>query len=133
MGTVARAHLPGEDLVQGQVLQSGAHLRGDHLPLVVAPARGLGQCTAHGNHHGSGVEAEQHGVARQRRLDPGRHLLRTGVLVQTGEGGVDVRERLVGLEEEVAVDGDLGQPVVVDGEVRDHQLPAEDLVLSVCS
>ena len=52
-------------------------------------------------------------------------------LRQPGERPVDLRQRLVGFEEEVAAERDVGEGAVHDVEVHHHELAARDLVLAV--
>src|SRR5690606_23049740 len=76
-------------------------------------------------------EPEQDGTRRQGRGDGGGEGLRVRGDGQPGEGRVDEREGVVGLEEEVAGEAHVGEPAVAHLQVDDDELAAGDLELSV--
>ena len=101
------------------------------LPLVIGPARGVGHRPPHRHRDRLGGEPEHHGVGAQAGCDRRRDLLRIGCRGQTFERGVEVVERLVGLQEEVARDADVAEQPRLDVEVDDHELATGHLVFTV--
>jgi hypothetical protein len=123
--------LLGENLVEGHLhdgVDGGAL---DELPLVVAPAGRLLEGSTHGGGHGLRGEPEEEGIGGERPPDgvgDGRGIR---IRRQADEGCVDVVERAVGLEEEVACDSDVGKPSVDHLEVDDDELAARNFELAV--
>ena len=124
-------HLPGEHLVQGHGQRDRHRLRPDDLPLVVPPRGRLAEGPTHGRGDREGVHAEQLGLGSQTPLDglPDDAVL--GVRGQPGHRRVEVLERLIRLEEEVAVDARGRDPAVREAQVRRDQLAADHLVFTV--
>ena len=101
------------------------------LPVEVLPAGSRDQRAAHRRADRLRGEAEQLGPLRQgapnRRGDGGR--IRLGR--EPVDGGVDVVERRVGLEEEIACEMESADAAVDHLEVDDDELSAGDLVFAV--
>ncbi len=98
---------------------------------VVGPAGGAPQRAADGDRDGTGVEAHHGhrdaedalcGGPGQVGVDAGSEFADGRVRAQPAQRAVDQRQRLVGVEEEVAADPDLGQAIL--GRRKGRRLPA---------
>jgi hypothetical protein len=124
--------LTRDDLVEGDM--HGRVQRGsvDELECEVVPGHRPAEGTPHGDADALGGEAEgmdvravEDGGGRRRQVSHGRRRRKAGQCrVQVGQG-------LVGFEEEVPGQADLGQAVVAHLQVDDDELASGDLVLTV--
>ena len=121
----------GEDFVQCHVQVRGQHCGGNDVPVVVGPGRGLGQCPARGDGYCVRGEPEHHRVRGQRGLHGCGDLRRRRAFREPLQRRVDVQQRLIRFEEEIAADGDTGEGAVGDVEVHHHELAPRHLVLPV--
>jgi hypothetical protein len=101
------------------------------LPLVVTPTGRAGHRPPDGDRDRLGREPEHLDAVAEDATHPGRDLRRRCVHLQAGQGPVDPLQRVVGLQEEVP--GDLRVPHVTVGhiQVRDDELSARDLILTM--
>ncbi len=127
---------PVADARREHFVQREVHRRRDRLlvhdfPREIAPAGGGHERAAHGRAHGFGREPEKLSAVGQGPADGGRDPRGIRLHGKPGDGGVDVGQRVVGLEEEVPREVEIGDASVVDLEVDDHELAARNLVLPV--
>ena len=129
-----------QHFVQGAVLGRVQRTRIEVGEGVVTPSGRATQSPAHGHGHRPGVEPHHgHRDAQsalgdgpgQVGVDRGGQLADAGVDAQAGQGAVDDREGIVGLEEEVATHPHSGQVVVSHPQVDDDQLAAGHFVLTM--
>jgi hypothetical protein len=100
-----------------------------HLERVVGPARGPSQRTSHRERDRLGGEPDH--VGRSDGVGHHRGERRQiGVVREAGEGRIDPRQRVVGLEEEVAADPDGVHDAALDLHLGGNELAAGHLVLT---
>ena len=101
------------------------------LPREVLPPGSRDESAADGGADGFGSEAEQLGALGEGRTDGRRDARGIRLHRQSRDGGVDVLQGVVGFEEEVAGQVEVGDAPPVDLEIDDDELSARNLVLTV--
>jgi hypothetical protein len=125
------ADAAGEHLVEREVHAGRDGLLVHDLPVEVAPARGRDEGPAHRGADGLGREAQQLRALGERCAHGGGDGGDVRLDRESVHGGVDVGERVVRLEEEVAREVEVCDPAVALLEVDDHELPTGHLVFAV--
>jgi len=123
--------LPGQHLVQGDLLDHRYDLRAQDLPVMVFPLGGVAQRAAHHPGHCIGIKTEHHRALAQSCGDRVADGGVAGIGAQPGERCIQVFQRVIGLKEEVPVQRSGGDHLIRGIQIHNDQFAADYLVFTV--